>query len=294
MKWQKLFENLKFIVVDELHSYRGVFGSHVTNVVRRLKRICHFYGAHPQFVCCSATIANPKELASQLLEEPVDLIEENGAPSGEKHFVFHNPAVVNPALGIRRSYVKESQSVANFFLGHDFHTILFAPSRLIMEILLTYLQETQTRAVLKDGEIRGYRGGYLPSVRREIEAGLRSGEIKGVVCTNALELGIDIGSLDTSILASYPGTISSSRQQSGRAGRRDKPSITVLVASSSPVDQFLMKHPEYFLEPHRNTQESIPIIFTFWLITQNAQRSSFLFAPKKISARRIFRRFCPS
>jgi DEAD/DEAH box helicase domain-containing protein len=181
-----------------------------------------------------------------LLEEPVDLIEENGAPSGEKHFIFHNPPVVNSALGIRRSYVKESQAIANFFLSHDFHTILFAPSRLIMEILLTYLQEKQTRSVLKEGEIRGYRGGYLPSLRREIEAGLRSGEIKGVVCTNALELGIDIGSLDTSILASYPGTISSSRQQSGRAGRRDRPSITVLVASSSPVDQFLMNHPDYF------------------------------------------------
>jgi DEAD/DEAH box helicase domain-containing protein len=246
VKWQKLFENLKYIVVDELHSYRGVFGSHVTNVLRRLKRICHFYGTRPQFICCSATIANAQEFASQLLEEPVELIEENGAPSGEKHFVFHNPPVVNQALGIRRSYVKESQAVANFFLGHDFHTILFAPSRLIMEILLTYLQEKQTRSILKEGEIRGYRGGYLPSLRREIEAGLRSGEIKGVVSTNALELGIDIGSLDTSILASYPGTISSSRQQSGRAGRRDRPSVTVLVASSSPVDQFLMNHPDYF------------------------------------------------
>lgn len=246
VKWQKLFENLKFIVVDELHSYRGVFGSHVTNVVRRLKRICRFYGSNPQFICCSATIANPQEFASQLLEEPIELIEDNGAPSGEKHFIFHNPPVVNQALGIRRSYVKESQAVANFFLSHDFHTILFAPSRLIMEILLTYLQETQTRSVLREGEIRGYRGGYLPSLRREIEAGLRSGEIKGVVCTNALELGIDIGSLDTSILASYPGTISSSRQQSGRSGRRDRPSITVLVASSSPVDQFLMNHPDYF------------------------------------------------
>lgn len=247
VKWQKLFENLKYVVVDELHSYRGVFGSHVANVLRRLKRICSFYGSHPQFICCSATIANPQELASTLVEEPVELISENGAPSGEKYLFFYNPPVVNPALGIRRSYVKESQLVANFFLKRDLHTILFAPSRLLMEILLTYLQEAQTKEVLREGEIRGYRGGYLPSVRREIEAGLRSGDVRGVVCTNALELGIDIGSLDCSILAGYPGTISSSWQQSGRAGRRDRPSITVLVASSSPVDQFLVSNPDYFL-----------------------------------------------
>lgn len=246
VKWQKLFENLKYIVLDELHSYRGVFGSHVTNVVRRLKRICRFYGSTPQFICCSATIANPRELAETLIEEPAELIAENGAPSGEKHFFFVNPPVVNPALGIRRSYVKESQAVANFFLSRDYHTILFAPSRLIMEILLTYLQDKQQGGVLSQGEIRGYRGGYLPSVRREIEAGLRTGDIKGVVSTNALELGIDIGSLDASVLASYPGTISSSWQQAGRAGRRDRPSVTVLVASSSPVDQFLMNNPDYF------------------------------------------------
>lgn len=247
VKWQKLFENLKYVVVDELHSYRGVFGSHVANVLRRLKRICSFYGSHPQFICCSATIANPQELASTLVEEPVELISENGAPSGEKYLFFYNPPVVNAALGIRRSYVKESQLVANFFLKRDLHTILFAPSRLLMEILLTYLQKAQTKEVLREGEIRGYRGGYLPSVRREIEAGLRSGDVRGVVCTNALELGIDIGSLDCSILAGYPGTISSSWQQSGRAGRRDRPSITVLVASSSPVDQFLVSNPDYFL-----------------------------------------------
>jgi len=246
VKWQMLFENLKFIVLDELHSYRGVFGSHITNVVRRLRRICEFYGSTPQFICCSATIANPKEHAEQILELPVELVSNNGAPSGEKHFIFFNPPVVNPTLGIRRSYVKQSQAIANYFLDHDLHTIVFAPSRLIMEILLTYLQERQTAAVLKAGEIRGYRGGYLPSVRREIEYGLRSGEIRGVVCTNALELGIDIGSLDASVLAGYPGTISSSWQQAGRAGRRDRPSITVLVASSSPVDQFLMSNPEYF------------------------------------------------
>jgi DEAD/DEAH box helicase domain-containing protein len=185
-------------------------------------------------------------LASDLIEEPVDLISENGAPSGEKHFFFCNPRVVNPALGIRRSYVKESQAVANFLIDHDLHTILFAPSRLIMEILLTYLRERQSKELLRDGEIRGYRGGYLPSVRREIESGLRTGDVKAVVTTNALELGIDIGSLDASVLASYPGTMSSSWQQSGRSGRRDKPSLSVLVASSSPVDQFLMNNPDYF------------------------------------------------
>ena len=246
VKWQKLFENLKYVVLDELHSYRGVFGSHVANVLRRLKRICHFYGSNPQFICCSATIANPKELAEQILELPVELIAENGAPGGEKHFFLFNPPVVNPALGIRRSYVKESQAVTNYLLNAGLHTILFAPSRLIMEILLTYLQQEQEKEVLRDGVIRGYRGGYLPSVRREIEAGLRSGEIKGVVCTNALELGIDIGSLDASILAGYPGTISSSWQQSGRSGRRDRPSMSVLIATSSPVDQFLVHNPDYF------------------------------------------------
>ena len=248
VKWQKLFENLRFVVLDELHSYRGVFGSHVANVMRRLKRICRFYGSNPQFICCSATIANPKEHAEQILELPVELISENGAPSGEKHFFLFNPPVVNPALGIRRSYVKESQAVANFLLANGLHTILFAPSRLLMEILLTYLQQENEKEILREGEIRGYRGGYLPSVRREIEAGLRSGEIKGVVCTNALELGIDIGSLDASVLAGYPGTISSSWQQAGRSGRRDRSSMSVLVASSSPVDQFLVHNPDYFFE----------------------------------------------
>jgi len=248
VKWQKLFENLRYIVLDELHSYRGVFGSHVANVVRRLKRICKFYGSHPQFICCSATIANPKELAEQIVESPVELISENGAPAGEKHFFLFNPPVVNQALGIRRSYVKESQAVANFLLGNGLHTILFAPSRLIMEILLTYLKQENEKEILQEGEIRGYRGGYLPSVRREIESGLRTGEIRGVVCTNALELGIDIGSLDASILAGYPGTISSSWQQAGRSGRRDRASMSVLIASSSPVDQFLVHNPDYFFE----------------------------------------------
>ncbi len=218
----------------------------MANVIRRLKRICRFYDTSPQFICCSATIANPRELASELIEEPVELISENGAPSGEKHFFFCNPPVVNAALGIRRSYVKESQAVANFLIDRDFHTILFAPSRLIMEILLTYLRERQSKYVLRDGDVRGYRGGYLPSVRREIESGLRTGDVKAVVTTNALELGIDIGSLDASILASYPGTMSSSWQQSGRSGRRDRPSMSVMVASSSPVDQFLMSNPDYF------------------------------------------------
>jgi len=248
VKWQKLFENLRYVVLDELHSYRGVFGSHVSNVIRRLKRVCRFYGSNPQFICCSATIANPRELAEEILEAPVHLISDNGAPTGEKHFILYNPPVVNQALGIRRSFVKESQAVANFLLRKGLHLILFAPSRLIMEILLTYLQQEQQKEVLSDGEIRGYRGGYLPSVRREIEAELRSGEIKGVVCTNALELGIDIGSLDAGVLAGYPGTISSSWQQAGRAGRRDRPSLCVLVATSSPVDQFLVHNPDYFFE----------------------------------------------
>jgi DEAD/DEAH box helicase domain-containing protein len=245
-RWTRLFENLRYIVFDELHTYRGVFGSHLCNVLRRLRRIARFYGRDPQFICCSATIANPGELASRLLESEVEVLDSNGAPAAEKTFVFYNPPVVNRALGIRRSYINESARVSQEFLKHDLQTMVFANSRLHTEILLTYLQQANPHLPGKPETIRGYRGGYLPNERREIERGLRDGKIRGVVSTSALELGIDVGSLDTVVMAGYPGTIAATWQRAGRAGRRSGSSCAVLVASSSPLDQFMVRHPDYF------------------------------------------------
>jgi len=245
-KWVKLFENLKYIVIDELHNYRGIFGSHLANVLRRLKRIARFYGSDPQFILCTATIANPVDMAERTVEAPVTLIDDNGAPRGDKYFVFYNPPIVNRPLGIRRSYVNESRQVADIFLRGGLQTIVFARSRLLTEVLLTYLKEDIEKGVQDEGLIRGYRGGYLPLRRREIERGLRDGKILGVVSTNALELGIDIGSLDVAVLAGYPGSIASTWQRAGRAGRKTGRSAAVLVASSAPLDQFIVTHPEYF------------------------------------------------
>lgn len=245
-KWVRLFENLRYVVIDELHQYRGVFGSHVANVVRRLKRICAFYGATPQFILCSATIANPGELAAALTGEDVMVVDDNGAPSGARHFLLYNPPVVNRQLGIRRSYLLEARALAAVFLRHGVPTITFARSRLATEILLSYLQEIRPGLPGKPAAIRGYRGGYLPNERREIERGLRSGAVSGVVATNALELGVDIGQLEACVIAGYPGSIASSWQQAGRAGRRSDESIAVLVADSSPLNQFMVTHPEYF------------------------------------------------
>jgi DEAD/DEAH box helicase domain-containing protein len=245
-RWTRLFENLRYIVIDELHTYRGVFGSHLCNVLRRLRRIANFYGSDPQFICCSATIANPGELAARLLEKGVEVLDANGAPAGEKTFVFYNPPVVNRALGIRRSYINETSRVAQEFLKHDLQTMVFANSRLQTEILLTYLQQTNPQPPGKPEAIRGYRGGYLPNERREIERGLRDGRIRGVVSTSALELGIDVGSLDTVVMAGYPGSIAGTWQRAGRAGRRSGSSCAVMVASSSPLDQYIVRHPDYF------------------------------------------------
>ncbi|MGB9862897.1 MAG: DEAD/DEAH box helicase [Candidatus Saccharicenans sp.] len=245
-KWIKLFENLKYVVIDELHNYRGVFGSHVANVIRRLKRIAAFYGSKPQFILSTATIANPVDMAEKMIEEPVELIDQNGAPRGEKYFVFYTPPVVNQQLGIRRSYINETRRIASIFLKNNLQTIVFAQSRLLTEVLVTYLKEDIEKSIKDEGLIRGYRGGYLPLKRREIERGLREGKILGVVSTNALELGIDIGTLDVAVLAGYPGTIASTWQRAGRAGRKTGKSAAVLVASSSPLDQFIVNHPDYF------------------------------------------------
>ncbi|MEW6455525.1 MAG: DEAD/DEAH box helicase [Acidobacteriota bacterium] len=247
-KWIKTFENLRYVVIDELHHYKGVFGSHLANIIRRLKRICKFYGSKPQYILSSATISNPKELAEKMIEEEVTLIDENGAPSGEKYFVFFNPPVVNRSLGIRKSYVNETRNLSTIFIKNKLQTIIFTQTRLLTEVLVNYLKEGIEKGIKDEGLIRGYRGGYLPLKRREIEKDLREGKILGVVSTNALELGIDIGSLDVSVLAGYPGTISSTWQRAGRAGRRKGKSVAILVASSSPLDQFIVNNPDYFFE----------------------------------------------
>lgn len=245
-KWMEFFVNLKYVVIDEVHIYRGVFGSHLANVIRRLKRICRFYGSNPQFICCSATIANPRELSQKIVGEDFVLVDNNGSPQGEKHFLFYNPPVINKELGIRKSLIKEVARFVAYFLNYNIQTIIFARSRLTTEVLTSYLKDFLAKTGRSKDIVRGYRGGYLPNLRREIEKGLKDGEIKGVVSTNALELGIDIGQLDACFMAGYPGTISSTWQQAGRAGRRSNSSIAILVASSNPLDQFVINHSDYF------------------------------------------------
>src|SRR5438309_1249831 len=246
-RWRRLFSSLEFVVIDELHTYRGLFGSQVANVIRRLKRICAFYGSSPIFICASATIANPLELAKKLLEEEnIELIDQNGAPRGERRLIFYNPPLINREMGIRRSSMLEARRIASPWIRSGVQSILFCRSRLQVEVMLSYLRQDLAPRLDASQRIRGYRAGYLPLHRREIEAGLRDGAITAVVSTNALELGIDIGSLQTAILVGYPGTIASTWQQLGRAGRRSG-SVGVFVASSSPLDQFIVRHPEYFL-----------------------------------------------
>jgi DEAD/DEAH box helicase domain-containing protein len=246
-RWRRLFSSLDFVVIDELHMYRGLFGSQVANVIRRLKRICAFYGSNPTFICTSATIANPLQLAQKLLEEEnIELVERNGASRGERRLIFYNPPLLNREMGVRRSSMLEARRIAAPWIRGGVQTIVFCRSRLQVEVMLSYLRQDLAPRLDAAQRVRGYRSGYLPLHRREIEAGLRSGEITGVVSTNALELGIDIGSLQTAILVGYPGTIASTWQQLGRAGRRSG-SVGVFVASSSPLDQFIVRHPEYFL-----------------------------------------------
>lgn len=245
-KWTKLFENLKYIVIDEVHHYRGVFGSHLANVLRRLKRICDFYGAKPQFICCSATIANPDDLASRITGRDITLINNNGSPSGKKHFIFYNPPVINKELGIRRSSTLEAKSLAETLIRNNIQTIVFTKSRLNVEVLVTYLKDIFHGKMGSEEKVRGYRGGYLPNLRRDIERGLRNGSITGVVSTNALELGIDIGNLEACLICGYPGNIASTWQQAGRAGRRHGVSATIMIANSSPLDQYIVNNPEYF------------------------------------------------
>ena len=246
-KWQKLFTNLKYVVIDELHVYRGVFGSHLTNVLRRLVRICRFYGGEPVFICCSATVANPREHAERLLERPVELIDTSGAPTAAKTFILFNPPIVNRELGIRQSALTPARKLAADLIANDIQTITFTTSRLNVEVLTKYLKDQFTRGKPLDTKfVTGYRGGYLPHLRRQIESGLRNRDIMGVVSTNALELGIDIGDLEACIMVGYPGSIASTWQQAGRAGRRMGQSFAILIARSGPMDQFIVEHPDYF------------------------------------------------
>jgi len=257
--WAVFFQNLRFVVIDELHTYRGVFGSHVANVIRRLKRIASNYGAKPQFILTSATIANPIELAEWLVEEPINLLDDDGSARGPRHILLYNPPIVNEELGIRRGTLSECTRLAEDLLQYNVQTILFAQTRRGVEILLRGLREKENGGKGSNGQsdhlapdsyfpVRGYRSGYLPNQRREIERGLRDGSVRAVTATNALELGIDIGGMGASILAGYPGTIASTRQQIGRAGRGSDPSLAVLVASQNPLDQYLIHHPEFFFD----------------------------------------------
>lgn len=252
--WAEFFRSLRHVVIDELHTYRGVFGSHVANVIRRLKRVTAFYGAQPQFILTSATIANPRELAEKLIEEPVTLIDRDGSARGERHFLLYNPPVIDESLGLRKSATHEAARLANDLLETGTQAVVFARSRRSVEILLSYIQSSPSsplaagEARRAEGRIRGYRSGYLPSQRREIEKGLRDGSVSLVVATNALELGIDIGGLGAALMVGYPGSIASVRQQAGRAGRGDSPAVAMLIATANPLDQFLAHHPEYLLE----------------------------------------------
>lgn len=247
-KWFQLFEQLRYIVIDELHTYRGVFGGHVANVLRRLLRICAHYGSRPLIICCSATIGNPGELAEALIGRPVRVLTRNGAPAGERHVLLVDPPLLDPSSGARGSAVTLAQRWALPFLRAGRQTVVFGRSRVAVELLLTGLKEALREGFGPRTRIRGYRGGYLPTERRAIERGLRDGEILGVVSTNALELGVDIGRLDVSILAGYPGSIAATWQQFGRAGRRAGTSVAVLVASGAPVDQYVVHHPEFLLD----------------------------------------------
>ncbi|MBT3756047.1 MAG: DEAD/DEAH box helicase, partial [Candidatus Cloacimonetes bacterium] len=242
--WSEFFTNLKFVIIDEVHIYRGIFGSHFANVIRRLKRIAKFYGANPQFILTSATLSNVEDFSKKLIEEDVNVISNDGSPTGEKHYLIYNPPIVNKELGIRRSAMQETVHIAADLFEQKGQTLVFSESRRSIELILSYLRRNVNEVDL----VQGYRSGYLPTDRREIERKFRSGKIRTVVSTNALELGIDIGELDTVLINGYPGSIASTRQQFGRAGRSGKPSFCILVATSNLLDQYLVKHPDYLFD----------------------------------------------
>ncbi len=245
--WHKLLRSLTYIVVDEIHNYRGVFGSHVANVFRRLKRICKFYDSQPQYVLASATIANPNELAFKLIEEEVSVIKKSGAPTAAKDFIFCNSRAFCPGDTSELSVIDAASRIANKLISNDIQTLIFAKSRKHCELLIQQLRNYRSGKKQKD-KIRGYRGGYLPNQRRMIEKKIRQGDIMGIAATNALELGIDIGGLNAIIMAGYPGTIADTWQQAGRAGRRQSKSVAILISGNSPLDQFIINNPDYFFK----------------------------------------------
>jgi DEAD/DEAH box helicase domain-containing protein len=245
--WARFFANLEYVVVDELHSYRGVFGSHLANVLRRLARVARFHGSSPTFLFASATIGNPGEHAGRMVGRPVQVVAESGAPRGPRQVVLYNPPVVNAELGVRESYLKAAVRLSSDLVAAGVPTLVFGQTRNGVEVMLKYLRDRLVDERLDPNTIHAYRGGYLPETRRRIEAGLRSGEVRCVVATNALELGIDIGSLDAVVCAGYPGTVAGLWQRFGRAGRRSDPSLAVLVASSAPLDQFVASDPQWLL-----------------------------------------------
>ncbi|MCZ6601767.1 MAG: DUF1998 domain-containing protein, partial [Planctomycetota bacterium] len=247
-KWTNLFQSLRYVVIDEIHSYSGVFGSHVANVIRRLRRVASHYGSEPQFITCSATISNPKSLSEELVGLPMELIQRSGAPRGEKEFILYNPPMVEPSIGLRANHLEEVRRLAGTFADLGLQTIFFVRTRSQVEVLTRYLKELYERKGWPPDRVRGYRGGYLPNLRREIESGLREGTVLAVVSTNALELGIDIGSLDVCVLGGYPGSLSSLWQQAGRAGRRSGRSLVLMVGKSNAIDQYIMSHPEYIFD----------------------------------------------
>ncbi|RNF83653.1 DEAD/DEAH box helicase [Montanilutibacter psychrotolerans] len=262
-KWAQFFENLRYVVIDEIHTYRGVFGSHVTNVLRRLKRICAFYGVRPQFILCSATIGNPREHAQALIEDAVHAITDSGAPTGDKHVLLWNPPMVNADLGLRASARSQSNRIARIAIRSGLKTLVFAQTRLMVEVLTKYLKDVFDHDPRKPARIRAYRGGYLPTERRAAERDMRDGRIDGIISTSALELGVDIGSLDVVVLNGYPGTVAATWQRFGRAGRRQRPSLGVLVANSQPLDQYVVRHPDFFADAspeHARTAPDQPLV----------------------------------
>ncbi len=269
--WKDFFAALRFVVIDEMHAYRGIFGSHVANVIRRLKRISRFYGSQPQFILTSATIGNPADLAERLVEKPVKVIDQDGSPHGERHFLIYNPPFIDQKLGIRQSSLLEGAMLAGELIGEDIQTIVFGRTRRSIELILTYLRQRDLHA--NPNRIRGYRSGYLRKERRAIEDGLRRGEVQGVVSTSALELGIDIGGIDASVLIGYPGSIAATRQQAGRAGRKMTPALSILVTAPNAMDQYLARHPEYFFD--RSPEQALIAPNNLLILLQHIRCAAF-------------------
>jgi len=248
-QWSRLLRHLRYVVTDEAHTYRGVFGSHVACVLRRLRRICRLYGSTPQFICCSATITNPGEHAERLVGLPFTVVDSDGSPHGEKDFVFWNPPIIDEAKSVRRSANSEATDLFTELVSHNIRSLTFARSRRLTELIYTYSKQrlAEINSALAQ-KIKAYRAGYLPQERREIEQELFNGQLLGVVATTALELGIDIGDLEATVLTGYPGSIASTWQQAGRSGRGRDKSISFLIGLDNPLDQYFMRHPDFFFQ----------------------------------------------